>query len=128
MLPTYRRYTVEDLPISGVEVNSPTPHPPSPLYGESINAVRQGLSYTLYPDGQLKYVFGRTHSVLDYLWLEQGNPGGYFWIMKSGEMYYADGRMEDFSPWDDSSPHYPAELDFPEWVAKAFELLGRAGT
>lgn len=36
---------------------------------------------------------------------------------RSAQRYYNNGTQEDFSPWDDNSPPYPAEQPFAEWLA-----------
>ncbi|MBS2039507.1 hypothetical protein JST97_31260 [bacterium] len=81
-----------------------------------------GIYYKLYGDGQLELVAWSEKGQMIYLFLEHGRAAGYFHVHLGGEQYYEDGRMEDFTPWDDSSPAYYVEKSFEEWVC---ESLGR---
>lgn len=86
-----------------------------------------GCYYTLYPSGQLQSVFRvSAHGPTLNLRLEDGRAEGKIVEGSFAEQYYEDGRLEDFSPYDDTSPPYLTELSFVEWVEKALaQISGR---
>jgi len=54
--------------------------------------------------------------VRSMLRLNENHNGGHFETLMWGQSFYEDGRMEDFSAWDDSSLPYEATGDFKDWV------------
>lgn len=87
-----------------------------------------GVYYKLFEDGQLQLVAWVEKGQMIYLRLDRGQASGYFHVHLGGEQYFADGRMEDFSPWDDDSPPYFVEQSFEDWVRASlvrFPGLGR---
>ncbi|MFN8613194.1 MAG: hypothetical protein U0931_36990 [Vulcanimicrobiota bacterium] len=75
-----------------------------------------GVYYKLFGDGQLQLLAWAEKGQMIYLRLEYGRAAGFFHVHMGGEQYFEDGRMEDFSPWDDSSPPYYVEKSFADWV------------
>ena len=72
--------------------------------------------YALYhSNDQLRFLC-RVVSGQVVCWLNLAADGcsGHFDDGNTGEAYYADGRMETFSPWDDSPP-FRAKVPFLEW-------------
>jgi len=86
-----------------------------------------GLYFSRWPNQKLRWV-GRVQGgqIVSGLNLESEREAGWCylggppWVAQS----YADGRMEDFSPWDDNSPAYPATQKFGAWVREQIRLLG----
>lgn len=61
-----------------------------------------------------------------WLSLEEDGQAGYFFVAGPpwmGERYHRGGQMEDFSPWDDNSKPYPAEVTAEQWSAALMEQL-----
>lgn len=105
--------------------SEPLPVPPN----RPDCAIADGIYYRLFEDGQLQLVAWVEDKAMVYLRLDQGKASGYFHVHLGGEQYFEDGRMEDFSPWDDDSPPYFVEQSFEEWVRASlqrFPGFGRA--
>jgi hypothetical protein len=117
----YRRYDEKDLP-KGIKIWPKDMR--EPTFGSSMPEtpnLKNGLYFNFWPDGQLKMVISvKNHKVVEWLKLEQGIAEG-CWATMTGTMaiaqkYYSNGQMEDFHPWADSDPPYPAEVSFEGWV------------
>ncbi|MBX3167419.1 MAG: hypothetical protein KF760_08400 [Candidatus Eremiobacteraeota bacterium] len=102
----------------------PVPVPPN----RPSQTPPDGVYFRLFEDGQLQLVAWSEKEQMIYLRLDQGKASGYFHVHLGGEQYFEDGRMEDFSPWDDDSPPYFVEQSFEDWVRASlvrFPGLGR---
>ncbi|ODT63968.1 hypothetical protein ABS71_13730 [bacterium SCN 62-11] len=86
-----------------------------------------GIYFQLFPDGQLQLVAWIEKEQMIYLRLDQQKASGYFHVHVGGEQYFEDGRMEDFSPWDDTSEPYFVEQSFEEWVRASLERFPGRG-
>ena len=88
----------------------------------------QGLpngSYaSFYEDGQLRTVGVASGGALSWLWLDYQRAEGWFQSGPCAEKYFPDGRVEDFSPWDDSSDPYPVIKTFEAWTLSFLRRLG----
>lgn len=86
--------------------------------------LEDGLYDARWPSGRPRLVAcveeGR---VRRWLTLEDGRPAGCLDVGHCAQRFYADGFMEDFSPWDDSSPRYRATVPFPDWVQDALRQV-----
>lgn len=82
--------------------------------------------YALYhANGEVRFLC-RVVSGQVQCWLNLAADGrsGHFDEGNTGEAYYADGRMETFSPWDDSPP-FRAKVTFEEWRAGVLAKVHR---
>jgi hypothetical protein len=80
--------------------------------------------YALYhPDGSLRFLCRIVAAQVD-CWLNLAADSGHFDEGNSGEAYYKDGRMETFSPWDDSAP-FRAKESFAEWRDRCIGQVSR---
>jgi hypothetical protein len=115
----YRRFTSDDLssriapwPPGLQEPRSQTSPEPSAA------PPPDGAYYATYPCGQLRVVAtAKGGEVERWLWLGEGVAAGY--LKENGpfaEQYYPDGRIEGFSPYDDTSPPELTEMPFAVWV------------
>lgn len=84
-----------------------------------------GVYTRCYGDGQLQLVAWVEKGQMIYLRLEHGRAAGHLNMHLGGENYYDDGRMEDFSAWDDDSPPYFVEQSFEEWVRASLARFPR---
>lgn len=105
----------------------PWPGPPIPANASATGKVRvpNGVYALYHADGQLRFVC-RVVAAQMQCWLNLGADGhsGHFDDGNSGEAYYRDGRMETFSPWDDSDP-FPARVPFQEWRSRVLAEVSR---
>lgn len=102
----------------------PVPLPPN----RPDRLLEDGVYHRFFEDGQLQLVAWAEKGQMIYLRLDRGKASGYFHVHLGGEQYFEDGRMEDFSPWDDDSPPYFVEQSFEDWVRASlvrFPGLGR---
>lgn len=82
--------------------------------------------YALYHgDGSLRFLCRLVSGQVD-CWLNLSADGrsGHLDQGNTGEAYYQDGRMETFSPWDDSAP-FKATEPFEEWRTRAIAAVSR---
>jgi len=101
---------------------------PVPLQsGTPVGDLEDGYYYSLWPDGRARLLaLVQGGRLLVWMRIEEHEKAGYFategspWV---AQHYYGDGRMEDFSPWDDSSEPYPADKTFEQWIAENLELM-----
>lgn len=104
------------------------PEGPIPANASATGKYRMANGiYALYhPDGRLRFLC-RVVSAQVECWLNLGADGrsGHFDDGNTGEAYGQDGRMETFSPWDDSDP-FPAKIPFEEWRARVIAAISRA--
>jgi hypothetical protein len=104
-------------------LDEPVPLQSSPSVGD----LEDGRYFSRWPEGQLRLLASVKQGRLA-AWIRVAEDGraGYFgaegppWC---AQHYYADGRLEDFSPWDDSSEPYPAEISFEKWVRHYMDSL-----
>lgn len=116
----YRRFTVEDLRGRG----KPWPvceHEDRP---KDLDGLEPGCYYTAYEDGQLCLVARRKADWSGpFLRLERGVAEGMVSEGAFAERYYADGRVEGFSPYDDDSPPIPTTKTFEAWVGENLKKI-----
>ena len=106
----------------------PWPSPPIPANANATGKYRMpnGVYALYHADGQLSFLC-RVVSAQVQCWLNLAADGrsGHFDEGNTGEAYYADGRMETFSPWDDTAP-FLAKVAFSEWRDRAVAIVSRA--
>jgi hypothetical protein len=86
-----------------------------------------GLYSAVYPSGQLHMLAGvEGGEVSAWVWLADGRAEAWHQAGRLAQKYFPDGRVEDFSPWDDSSKPYFVEQSFEEWVRESLGQLERA--
>lgn len=79
-----------------------------------------GYFHSRWPDGRLRALILVTQGrVGPWLRLDELGTSGCLWLGNCGEKYYADGLLEDFSPWDDTSKPYPAGISLGEWALQS---------
>ncbi len=90
---------------------------------------KPGFYFSTYPNGQLRVIAevkqGELHR---WLWLGDGVASGY--LREAGpfaEQYYPDGRIEGFSPYDDTSPPVLTDMPFAIWVMGAVDTFVPGG-
>lgn len=123
----FYRFDQRHVPPDAVVWPGSVPLPVPPNRPSKIPAA--GLYFQLFADGQLQLVAWVEDGQILYLRLDHGKASGYFHVHIAGEQYFEDGRMEDFSPWDDTSEPYPVEQSFESWVRASLERfpgLGRS--
>lgn len=103
------------------------PESPIPANASATGKYRlpNGVYALFYANGQPRFLC-RVVSAQVVCWLNLGADGcsGHFDDGNTGEAYYPDGRMETFSPWDDSAP-FPAKVSFAEWSARVTAAVTR---
>lgn len=101
---------------------------PKALGTSKVVRLPDGLYEARWPSGRRRLVaFVEGGRVRRWLTLEDGPQAGCLDIGNTAQRYSADGRMENFSPWDDSSPPYAAPISFRDWVAEALrEVRGES--
>jgi hypothetical protein len=121
-LAVYHRFVVKDLP-DGVkpwpeEIREPVFAGDMPDVPELAN----GIYYNCWSNGQLRLVvIVYKGQVVEWLRLGNGTADGCWKARWKGnavaaEKYYSSGKMEDFNPWSDSDPDYPATISFGKWA------------
>lgn len=91
--------------------------------------LEDGLYYWLWPSGALRLMARVTRGQIEE-WVsaaESQDCGCHCSenYPRSAQRYYSNGTQEDFSPWDDDSPAYPAEQPFAVWLARVVGSVGR---
>lgn len=83
-----------------------------------------GLYSAVYPSGQLHMLAGvEGGQIAAWMWLADGRAEAWHQAGRMAQKYFPDGRVEDFSPWDDSSKPYFQEKSFEEWVQESLDQL-----
>jgi hypothetical protein len=101
---------------------------PVPLQsGTPVGDLDDGYYYSRWPHGRVRLLaLVQGGRLLVWMRIEEHEKAGYFATEGSpwcAQHYYGDGRMEDFSPWDDSSKPYPADMSFEQWLTENLELM-----
>ncbi|MCE1246823.1 MAG: hypothetical protein LWY06_09275 [Firmicutes bacterium] len=113
----YKRFTEDHLP-KGMKKWPPGLREPA-FSATDIDAsgIANGLYYSIWPDGQLKTVVNvYNHKIKEWLRLDENIASGTWVCGYVAQKYYTNGEMEDFHPWADSDPAYPADMSFERWV------------
>ena len=91
--------------------------------------LEDGLYYRLWPEGALRLLaFVSQGRVRQWVRASQSQDSGCCCsedYPRSAQRYYQNGTQEDFSPWDDNSPPYPAERTFASWLRAQVDGLSR---
>ncbi len=105
----------------------PWPECPIPANASATGKYRlpNGVYALYHTDGRLRFLCRVVSAELE-CWLNLGADGrsGHFDDGNTGEAYYKDGRMETFSPWDDSDP-FPAKVPFEQWRARVVAAVSK---
>jgi hypothetical protein len=114
----YHRFEEKDLPPGlkpwpqGLDV---------PSFGQmtqEVPGLSGGLYFKCWPGGQLQTVINvESGKIVECLGLEDGTADGFWQAGVWAQKYYRNGQKEDFHPWADNDPAYPAEVTFEEWVS-----------
>lgn len=118
----FYRFTAEDLDGKGQAwpVNSEEPRI------DDLKPYGDGCYYTTYEDGQLSMVVRKKGDWIGpVLRLEHGTANAKVVESSFAEQYFADGRVEGFSPYDDDSPPVPTSKTFSLWVRENLDKITR---
>ncbi len=90
---------------------------PEPLAPSSVVSLEDGLYSARWPNGRLRlFAAVEDGRVRRWLTLEETGKAGCIDLGNTAQTFSAEGRLENFSPWDDNSPSYVAQVDFASWV------------
>lgn len=99
---------------------------PQPLGTSKVVRLEDGLYEAWWRSGRRRLLaFVEGGRVRRWLTVEESGGAGCLDVGNTAQRFYADGHLEDFSPWDDNSPRYPAGVSFKDWLAEATrQVLG----
>jgi hypothetical protein len=92
-------------------------------HSQSPVALRDGRYYSRWPSGAIRLLAHVKDGYLEsWIRLNESSSAGDSCRGWFAQRYYSNGRLENFSPYDDDSPPFPANSTFGEWVKEQVEL------